>query len=431
MQTIQVKTDLGIVEGESKSSCMIFRGVPYAEAPVKQRRFKVPMKKSSWDGVLNCTEFQRQCPQADPKSGFYGKEFYTDKNFPLPKMNEDCLYLNIWAPNKPGKYPVAFWVHGGAFDHGFGSEMEFDGEKFAQRDVILVTINYRVGVFGFYADPCLVRENAHHTTGNYGLLDQVCALQWVYDNIHSFNGDNKRITVFGQSAGAISVQALCTTPLTRGLINNAIIQSGGGIDNGLMRTRTLDEAFETGKKINEMIGTTAISELRRASAKRMVELLPELYKESNGLVFGPCKDDYFLYEDMDSAARNNRILDIPYIIGMCGNDITVGEGQRYRDSKLYEGCINFCEARAAYSEKPVYMYVFDHKLPSDDAGAFHSSELWYTFGTYERCWRDMGTRDYRLSNTMMDAWCNFIKTSDPGAQWRPYTSKGQFIRNFL
>lgn len=431
MQTIQIKTDLGIVEGLQKSSCMIFKGIPYAEAPVKERRFKVPMKKAKWEGVLDCGEFQKQCPQLDPTSGFYGKEFYTDPRYPLPKMSEDCLYLNIWAPKKKGKYPVAFWIHGGAFDHGFGSEMEFDGERFAQRDVILVTINYRVGVFGFYADPSLERENTYHTTGNYGLLDQVMALQWVYDNIHSFHGDNQRITIFGQSAGAISVQALCTTPLTRGLIHNAIIQSGGGISNGLMQTRSLEEAYVTGEKIRELLHVNSLSQLRKVSAKKLVSILPELYKDQKGLIFGPVKDNYFLYEDMDSAARNHRIVDVPYMIGMCGNDISVEEGQKYKDSKLYKGCLKFCDARVSYSKYPVYMYVFEHKLPGDTAGAFHSSELWYVFGTYERCWRKMDIRDYRLSNAMLDAWCNFIKNSDPGSQWKEYTTKSQFIRTFL
>lgn len=431
MQTIQVRTNLGMIEGESKNSCMIFRGIPYAEAPVKQRRFKVPMKKSKWSGILDATKFPKQCFQADPTNGFYGKEFYTDTNYPIPKMSEDCLYLNIWAPKEKGNYPVAFWIHGGAFDHGFSSEMEFDGEKYAQRGVILVTINYRVGVFGFLADRSLAHENAFHTTGNYGLLDQICALQWVYDNISSFYGDKNRITVFGQSAGAISVQALITSPLTRGMIHNAIMQSGGGITNGLCKTITMDEAYETGNKIKKLLNVNSLSELRRVSAKKMVSILPELYKESNGLTFGPVKDGYVLLEDMNSAARNNRIHDIPYMIGMTGNDITVKEGMRYRDSSLYKGCLRFANARNVYSQNPVYVYLFNHKLPSDEAGAFHSSELWYTFGTLNRCWRDMTIRDYRISDVMLDCWCNFIKDSDPGAQWRSFTSENKFVRNFL
>lgn len=430
MKTIQVKTDLGILEGEAKVSSMIFRGVPYAEAPVGDRRFKVPMKKNRWFGVYKALEFQAQCPQADSTSGFYGKEFYTDERYPLPKQSEDCLYLNIWAPKKEGKFPVAFWIHGGAFDHGFSSEMEFDGEKFASHDVILVTINYRVGVFGFMADPELAKENSYRSTGNYGLLDQVMALRWVYDNIEAFHGDKKRITVFGQSAGAISTQTLITSPLTKGLIHNAIMQSGGGIDNGLTRSKRLEEAYAIGEQIKKLCKVKSVAGLRRVKAEKFVEILPELYKEHPGLVFGPVNDGYVLMEELNSAARNGRIHDIPYMIGMTSDDITVENGNA-RKSKFYEGCINFCNARATYSRKPVYMYYFARRLPSDDAGAFHSSELWYVFGTLDRCWREMNVKDYRISESMITAWTNFMKEDDPGTQWKPYTRKNQFVRTFM
>lgn len=431
MNTIQVKTKLGILEGEAKVSSMIFRGVPYAEPPIGDRRFKVPMKKAKWDGVYQALEFGAQCPQADPTSGFYGKEFYTDERYPLPKQSEDCLYLNIWAPKKEGKYPVAFWIHGGAFDHGFGSEMEFDGDKFVSHDVILVTINYRVGVFGFYADQELTKENNFRTTGNYGLLDQIEALKWVYENIEAFHGDKDRITVFGQSAGAISTQALISSPLTKGMIHSAIFQSGAGIDNGLSSTKKLTDAYAISERIKKLCKVKSVAGLRRVKADRLVEILPELYKENQGLAFGPVNDGYVLIEDMNSCAKNGRIHDIPYMIGMTSQDITIEKGMDARKSKFYESCINFSNIRATYSRKPIYMYYFSRQLPSDDAGAFHSSELWYVFGTLDRCWRDMTVRDYRLSESMITAWTNFMKYDDPGVQWKPYTRKQQFIRNFL
>lgn len=431
MKTIQVKTKLGILEGESKVNSMIFRGVPYAEAPVGDRRFKVPMKKAKWEGIYEALEFKSQCPQPDPTEGFYGKEFYTDPKYPLPPQSEDCLYLNIWAPKKEGKFPVAFWIHGGAFDHGFSSEMEFDGEKYASHDVILVTVNYRVGVFGFYADPVLTKENTFHTTGNYGLLDQIMALQWVYDNIDAFHGDRNRITVFGQSAGAMSTQALITSPLTKGLIHSAIFQSGAGVENGITRTKKMSDAYHTGDVIRKLCKVKNVNALRKLDANKLVSILPELYKECGGLAFGPVNDGYFLQEDMDVAAKNGRIHNIPYMIGMTSDDITIEKGTDARKSKFYEGCMKFLELRLIYSKKPCYMYYFSKNLPSDDAGAFHSSELWYMFGTLDRCWRNMNARDYRLSEAMITAWTNFMKDDDPGAQWKPYTKKEQFVRNFM
>ncbi len=431
MNTIQVKTKLGILEGEAKVSSMIFRGVPYAEAPIGDRRFKVPMKKAIWNGVYSALEFGPQCPQADPTHGFYGKEFYTDEKYPLPKQSEDCLYLNIWAPRKEGKFPVAFWIHGGAFDHGFGSEMEFDGEKFAARDVILVTINYRVGVFGFYADQDLIKENNFRTTGNYGLLDQIEALRWVYENIEAFHGDKSRITVFGQSAGAMSVQALVSSPLTKGMIHNAIFQSGAGVDNGLSTTKKLTDAYDISNQIKQLCKVKSVAGLRKVKAEKLVSILPELYQQHQGLAFGPVNDGYVLLEDMNASIKNLRIHDIPYMIGMTSQDITIEKGMDARKSKFYEGCINFCNIRAMYSKKQVYMYYFSRQLPSDDAGAFHSSELWYVFGTLDRCWRDMTVKDYRLSESMLNAWTNFMKYDDPGTQWKPYTRKQQFVRNFL
>ncbi|MDD6258134.1 MAG: carboxylesterase family protein [Erysipelotrichaceae bacterium] len=431
MDTIQVRTEQGILEGERKGECMIFRGVPYAEPPVGELRFRAPGRKLPWTGVRKALEFGNACPQPDPtKDPFWHKEFYGNKDYPFPNMSEDCLYLNIWAPVKKGRYPVALWIHGGSFDHGCGSEMEFDGRKFAANGVILVTINYRTGVFGFFADETLRRENTHRTTGNYGLLDQIMALQWVWKNIHNFGGDADRITVFGQSAGAICVQALVSSPLTEGLIHSAILQSGGGIDNGLIRRVSLNQTYEEGKKIMNLCGVKNAMQMRKLPAEKLVDVLPSLYEEQKGLLFEPVVDDYVLKEDIETAAQNGRIHDIPYMIGMTGNDITVAKNENGRNSMLYQGCEHFCRARNKKSKKPVYMYYFDRKLPGDDAGAFHSSDLWYIFGTLDRCWRPMSGRDYRLSDTMITSWSNFIKYGDPGTQWRPYIQKTKFIRTF-
>ena len=432
MDTVEIKVEEGILEGEKKGECLIFRGVPYAEPPVNENRFRGPLHKKPWKGVRKAVSFASKCPQADmSKDPFYGKEFYQDPRFPQPSSSEDCLYLNIWAPAKPGKYPVAFWIHGGAFDHGSGSEMEFDGEQYAAAGVILVTINYRVGVFGFYAEEALRKENPNRSTGNYGIQDQIAALQWVYRNIHYFNGDESRITVMGQSAGGISVQTLITSPLSSGLISQAIIQSGGGAGTPVVGTRTLKQAMAVGDRVRKLCKVSNVSELRKVPAEDLVKILPELYKGENGLVFAPTLDDYILKESLSDAVINGHIADIPVMIGVTGNDITVEKGQSWRKSILFEGVEKFAEARNATSKQPVYVYAFTKKPAGDEAGAFHSSELWYMFGTLSRSWRPKERRDYSISYTMIENWTDFIKSGNPDRLWHPYTDEEKFIRQFM
>ena len=401
MEKVKVKVENGLLAGEKKGSYMIFRGIPYAKPPVNELRFKAPQPLDKWEGTKECLRFGPMCPQPDmSQDPFWGKEFYTDPDYPLPKQSEDCLYLNIWAPaeKQPGGYPVAFWIHGGAFDHGFGSEMEFDGEAFARRNVILVTVNYRVGVFGFFAHEDLRREDVNKSVGNYGILDQIAALRWVRRNIEAFGGDSERITLFGQSAGAMSVQTLISSPLTQGMIQGAIMQSGGGLNNGLSKDRYPDDAYETGKKIMDLCHCTYMRELRKVSSDKLVSILPKLAEQTEGLAFGPV----IKQEDQDG-----------------------------KDTPLYQGGISFAENRDENANQPCYVYYFKKKLPGDDAGAFHSSELWYVFGTIDRCWRPMGRRDWMLSNLMLDMWTDFMKNQEPGGGWKAYTKENKFVRIFM
>lgn len=432
MKTIRIKVKEGMLAGEEKTSCMIFRGVPYAKPPVGELRFQEPKPVEPWPGTRHALAFAAQCPQADPTSGFYGKEFYTDPAYPLPPVSEDCLYLNIWAPvmKRPGGYPVAFWIHGGAFDHGFGSEMEFDGEAFARNDVILVTVNYRVGVFGFFAHPDLKKEDPVGSSGNMGILDQICALKWVHENIAAFGGDPDNITVFGQSAGAMSTQTLISSPLTRGLIAKAVMQSGGGVHNGLGRKIYPENAFRTGEKIMKLCGVSTLAEMRKLPAEMLVSILPDLYKETGVLAFSPVEDGVVLTGDVSSLAEKGRVHNIPYMLGMTSEDITVEKGTDARTSQFYQGMIRFAEARPEGSE-PVYLYYFRRQLPGDDAGAFHSSELWYMFGTLGRCWRPMTVHDYKLSDEMVSCWTSFMKNGDPGRGWKPFDEKNRFVRTFM
>ena len=433
MNTVRVTVEQGTLEGELKGSCMIFRGVPYAKAPVGDLRFKAPQAPEAWNGVRKALEFGPICPQIEIKDGFYGKEFYTDPKYPLPAQSEDCLYLNIWAPEKKSAegYPVAMWIHGGAFDHGFSSEMEFDGAQYAMRDTILVSINYRVGVFGFMALEDLRREDPNRSVGNYGILDQIMALRWIRKNIEKFGGDPERITVFGQSAGAMSVQTLISSPLTRGMIHSAIIQSGGGYANPLIRDVTPEAAYLTGRKIMDLLGVRYVRELRNVPAEKLVSILPDVYKNAGGLVFGPIIDGWVMTEGFQECIDNDHIHDIPYMIGCTRNDISIEPGTDGRKSALFKGCTDFADQRNANSDEPVYVYYFARALPGDEAGAFHSSELWYMFGTLDRCWRPMQRHDFTLSISMLDMWTDFMKKADPGRGWKAYTEENHFIRQLM
>lgn len=428
MKKIRVETKEGILAGEDCGQVMVFRGVPYAEAPVGGMRFAAPASRRSWTGEREALQFAQICPQPDPHGGFYGKEFYDDPAYPVPQMSEDCLYLNVWAPKEGENCPVAVWIHGGAFDHGWSSEMEFDGMSFARSGVVFVSINYRVGVFGFMADPQLARENPHGSTGNYGMLDQIEALKWVHRNIGAFHGDPSRVTVFGQSAGAMSVQSLLCSPLARGLISQAIMQSAAGYGNGLCRTRTMEQACRTGKMIMDLCGAKDIEELRKVPQEKLVEILPALYSRVSGLAFGPVADQYVLLDTTDGVCRSGGFPDMPMMIGMTGNDITVAEGMDGRKSPLFRGMCDLAAVCRGH-RSPVYLYYFDRHLPGDDAGAFHSSELWYVFETLDRCWRPMERHDYQLSRSMSEAWQKFISTGDPG--WKAYTPENGFVRTWM
>lgn len=219
-------------------------------------------------GTYRADTFGSICPQAfpekdDPYTGRYYKEFYSDPAY-IPPMSEDCLYLNIWTPEEAAgqRLPVAFWVHGGGFGGGYSSEVEFDGEEFCKKGVILVTVNYRLSIFGFLAHPWLNAENEQGISGNYGMLDQIAALRWVYENIEAFGGDPKNITVFGQSAGSMSTQILISSDLTGHMISKAILQSGLCCERGFADTPTLKEAEGIGGQFAGLAGANSIDELR-------------------------------------------------------------------------------------------------------------------------------------------------------------------------
>ncbi|MDR1001184.1 MAG: carboxylesterase family protein [Clostridiales bacterium] len=433
-----VVTKYGALCGVQKQGYAVFRGVPYAKAPVGELRWKAPQEPEKWEGARPAKSFGPRAPQADqPPGSLYHKEFFADEDF-LPPKSEDCLYLNIWTPSDLAeeKLPVALWIHGGAFTGGFGSEMEFDGAEFCKKGVILVTVNYRLGALGFLAHPWLTAESGR--SGNYGILDQIAALKWVYENIANFGGNPTNITVFGQSAGSMSVQALLLSPLAKGMIARAILQSASGYPSGIGRDRSLTEAEAIGQAFTERCGASSLEKLRALSTEKLAEYSNQFFVESmsKGFPYSPCIDGVVLTQGGDEAIGNGCLPDIPYMIGSTKNDIGVTPKTLENGgfSRLYKACIGWSHQNEKLGRSPSYVYYFTHSLPGDDSGAFHSAELWYEFGTLHRSWRPNVEADYALSKLMIGYWTNFIKSGDPNGdglpEWKPCTLADPYVRGF-
>lgn len=457
---LTVETRYGKVRGVNCGSTRVFRGIPYAAAPVGNRRWKAPIEPAPFAGVFEADTFAPMSIQAaqnpdGSQIGFnYGKEFYSDSKF-LPPMSEDCLYLNIWTPAdaKPGDgLPVGFYIHGGAFIGGFGSEKEFDGEGFAQRGIILVTINYRLGALGFLAHPWLsAEEGSGGVSGNYGILDQIAALRWVYDNISAFGGEPSNITVFGQSAGCMSTQVLVSSDLTDHMIAKAILQSGVSCEANILLTPSLSEESDFGEKFvnmalresgyreEDLSPEEGLKSLRSISPEKMLEIqghfLEECFRDGSGLCLVPCVDGMVLKKSVREVYREGTMKKIPYMTGFVKNDIgqTPEDAAGGRAGVIEDECRRWSEKAAASAGCPTYMYAFLHDLPGDGSGAFHSSELWYMFETLGRCWRPMTDEDMKLADEMSDCWASFMKTGVPDPEkksWEPY-SEGAFVKEFL
>lgn len=416
----------GLLEGIDCGEYAVYKGIPYAEPPIGERRFLGPAEPEGWEGIRAAARFPAVCWQEKlPKGSFYEHEFYRE-TWETETMSEDCLYLNVWTParTRQDRCAVMLWIHGGALNHGFGHEPEFDGAAFCRRNVILITVQYRLGIFGFFSHPWLNAEGGRNT-GNLALLDLIAALNWVYENAEAFGGDPEKITVAGQSAGGVSVQALLCSELTRGKIHQAILQSGGGFGQLESRSISAEEAQKNGAAFTSAHAVRSLEELRKLEPERLLSM-------SQNFRCRFVKDGYVLPRRGEKAMYHGKMPVAACLLGSTRDDIRVTkemtEAGVYGD--LYIGNLNF--AGLMCEKMPVYVYYFTRQLPGDEAGAFHSSELWYMFGTLGRCWRPFETEDYRLSERMLDAWCGFVKAGrpEPEQEWEPYTNTEKSVKRF-
>lgn len=416
-----VMTTAGAVMGEKSGiqKITVFRGIPYAAAPLGDLRWRAPQPHAPWQGVRDCTHFGPAAIQTEhPVGSFYETEFYQGG----VEMSEDCLYLNVWTDLSREKQPVLFWIHGGAYMHGFSNEMEFDGDAIAKRGAILVSVNYRVGVLGFMAHPQLTARDGH--SGNYGLMDQIFALQWVRENIAAFGGDPDNITIFGQSAGGGSVQSLMTSPLARGLFRRAIIQSAGSPLKSLGGSMTQKMAEENGLAVEKIAGC-GLEELQKMDPTELLRIGREVLAQGDGLRFRPCVDGCVLPEDPGTVFARGDAADESLMMGTVTGDAgTFGLAGGDADQRAAAATAAMAKARLRMGKAGAYVYHFCREIPGEDhPGAFHSSELWYVFGTLMRSNRPFTGVDYDLSLQMTDWWVNFARTGNPGDGWTAYTEQ--------
>src|ERR1700730_3778988 len=305
-EQVQARTEGGLVAGTNSADgkVVIFEGVPFAAPPVGELRWKAPQPVAPWKGLRKATEFGARCMQA---------RIYEDMEFRDVGPSEDCLYLNVWTPgiSAKTKRAVMVWIYGGGFQAGAASEPRQDGEHLAHKGVVIVSINYRLGIFGFFSHPGLTAESAHHTSGNYGLLDQAAALEWVRKNITAFGGDPNNVAIFGESAGSFAVSALMASPLSKGLIRAAIGESGAFFGETLSAKR-LEESERRDAIFVESLGMKSVGQLRRVSAEKLLEAARS---GNDNERFRPNIDGYFMPASAYEIYAKGEQAHVPLLAG--------------------------------------------------------------------------------------------------------------------
>ena len=453
------RTVNGLVQGvtDSATGIHIYRGIPFAAPPVGDLRWREPQPVTNWDGIRPATKFGPQAMQ---------KFIFGDMVFRSDGVSEDCLYLNVWTPAKSAgaHLPVLVYFYGGGFMAGDGSELRYDGESMAQRGIVVVTVNYRLNIFGFFAYPELTKESPNHASGNYGLLDQNAALKWVQKNIKSFGGNPKRVAIDGESAGSISVSAQMASPLSKGLFARAIGESGSLLGN--LPPVPLTEAEQAGLKFATNICANSLVQLRAMSAHDLLETA----SRTNSPRFAMTIDNYFLTQDPVKTFSTGEQARVPLLVGwnseegnpwgVLGTNAATPENlansirNLYTNNadavlKVYAAQNNSEALQAAMdlsgdrfiglstwkwsdlqrktSGKPVYRYYYSHPRPvtvdghPQELGAVHASEIDYVMGNLARnkvfAWTD---DDYRVSNTLETYFANFVKKANPNGDGQPH-----------
>ena len=396
-----VNTPCGALSGAitETGDVIAYKGIRYATAG----RFEYPKEVTFWEGVYDATKYGACSYQPrsfyneeeNLKKIFYYNEFRKGETY---EYSEDCLFLNVFVPkNIENKCPVLIYIHGGGFTGGCGHEKHFDFPVWPQKNVIGVTINYRLGPLGFMVLPELKEEAGF--TGNYGLYDQITAINWVKHNIESFGGDPNNITIMGQSAGAMSVQQLCLSPLSKGLFQKAVMSSGGGVSK-FMSAPLPEKNYEFWQSIMEKCGAKNLQEFRSIPVETLFSVWQENKKASMGGGCSPCIDGRLVvgkaHEIVETCDN-----EISYMIGTTSHDVM--------PPMLYSMAKDWCKMQ----KQPCYLWFFERNLPGDNHGAWHSADLWYWFGTLKNCWRPFEEKDYNISKEMVDRLCEFAKTGNP------------------
>lgn len=451
----------GALRATMNGAVATYLGVPYAASTAGANRWRPPQPPAPWSGARAATAFGLDCQQ-DPPYQPPGGSPWTPEYMPSGPMSEDCLFLNVWTAAKRAnaKLPVMMWIHGGGFAGGSGAVPIYNGASLARRGLVVVTINYRVSVFGFFAYPALTKEAG--TSGNYGLLDQIAALQWVKRNIAAFGGDPENVTIAGQSAGAASVHALIASPLARGLFHRAIAQSGSGMG---LATPALADAEKSGERLASVLGAASLPELRALPPEKLTAAIGAV-KAGQRLRFGLVRDSVVL---PDPAAT---LSEVPVLTGMNADEASVDAGEwnppdeaallaefkrRFGDqapalAELYATGIGSHPRSTAHEmlrdrgiaamlqwakkrpsgSPPVFSYLYTHIEPGTDAarfGVFHTSEVPYVFDTLEAR-RPFVAQDRRIAEMMGAYWINFMKTGNPNGvgltRWPDFAS-GQLM----
>jgi len=459
----RVQTANGVVQGINDSGVLMFKGIPFAQPPTGDLRWKAPQPVKDWDGVLKTNHFGPRCMQ---------RRIFGDMVFRSDGMNEDCLYLNIWIPANSGdqKLPVLIYFYGGGFIAGDGSEPRYAGESMARnKGIIAITVNYRLGVFGFLSHPQLTKESSHHTSGDYGLLDQVQALRWIKKNIAAFGGDPNKITIAGESAGSISVSALMASPLSRDMFRGAIGESGSIL--GALSAVPQSQGEQVGTQFQQMVGAKSLTDMREMPAKEILKATaqqnaPRFPITVDGYLFP--KSPFKIYEAGEQSqvpllvGWNSQEMDYHFLMGSAepspanfdsvvhklygkhADQIlkyypasTREQTQKSATALASDRFIAFSTWKWSYMQSKtggnnlVYRYYYSHPRPapknSDQPapeGAVHSSEIEYAMGNLPtNKVYDWSPEDYKVSHIMQNYFANFVKTGSPNGMglptWKP------------